>query len=72
MITEQITRATWHQNSPNTMILKCRMKDGSNVLATIEKINTFKWHWSAGPQVGFAKTRYAAMRRARKAAREII
>jgi len=63
----QIDRARWSRNSPSTMILKCCHKDGSDVLATIEKVNHFKWHWSAGAKVGFAQTRYAAMRRARAA-----
>lgn len=70
MTAEQIARARWVQNSNSTMILKCCYKDGSDVLAAIEKIHHFKWHWSAGAKVGFAQTRYTAMRRARAAARE--
>lgn len=66
-MTPEQRRATWHQNSLSTMILKCCVKDGSDVIATIEKVHHFKWHWSAGFQVGFAKTRHTAMRRARKA-----
>lgn len=68
-MSDQNSRATWHINSARTMILKRCVKDGSDVLATIEKIHHFKWHWSAGAHVGFAETRYAAMRRARKALR---
>jgi hypothetical protein len=69
MTDEQIARATWHQNSDSTMILKCCVKDGSAVLACIEKIHHVKWHWSAGAHIGFAQTRHAAMRRARKGLR---
>jgi hypothetical protein len=64
-----ISRATWRINSPSAFILKCCIKDGSDVLATIEKFHHFKWQWSAQFQTGFAKTRHAAMRRARKALR---
>ena len=70
MTQEQIARARWAQNSESTMILKCCDKDGSDVLASIEKIHHFKWHWSGGEKVGFAQTRYTAMRRARAAVRE--
>jgi hypothetical protein len=71
MSKEQIARATWHQNSPSTMILKCCVKDGSAVMGTIEKVHHFKWHWSGGAKIGFAKTRHTAMRRARIAIREL-
>lgn len=70
----QFARATWHQNSPSTMILKCCIKDGSAVLATITKYHHFLWVWSleGGGEGGHATTRHTAMRRARVALREGI
>lgn len=75
MITpEQANRAIWHQNSPSTMILKCCVKDGSAVLATITKHHHFLWMWSldGSDEGGHVKTRHTAMRRARAAIREGI
>lgn len=65
-------RARWVQNSPNTLILKCCVKDGSAILAKITVYHFFLYHWSLeGTDIGGkARSRYAAMRRARKALRE--
>jgi hypothetical protein len=68
----ELARAIWHQNSQSTMILKCCVKDGGAVLAAIEKVHHFKWHWSAGSHIGVVKTRHTAMRRARAAARAAL
>ena len=70
MTPEQIARAAWVANSPSTMILKCRVKDGGAVLATITTINFFNHAWRAGELTGRAKSRYAAARQVRKALRE--
>ena len=70
MTPEQIERARWCENSRTTMILKCCVKDGSNVLATITQYHhfLFSWHLEDDNSIGgHTKTRHAAMRRARKA-----
>ena len=72
MTAEQIARATWHQNSFTTMVLKCCVKDGSAVLARITKHHHFLFAWELESNTsigGHAKTRHTAMRRARKALR---
>lgn len=69
MTPEAIARATWHQNSESTMILKCCVKDGSATLARIRAINNGRYTWRAGGAYGVALSRSAAMRRARKALR---
>ncbi len=68
MTPAQLARARWAQNSANTMILKCLFKDGSAVLAKITMYHPFLWHWQIeGIDIGGkARSRYAAMRRARK------
>lgn len=67
MTPEVIARATWHQNSEATLILKCCVKDGSNVLATIRAINNGRWTWRVPGSYGVALSRHTAMRRVRKA-----
>lgn len=69
---DQLTRARWVQNSANTMILKCLFKDGSAVLATITMYHPLLWHWQieGADTGGKARSRHAAMRRARQALRE--
>lgn len=69
MTPEAIARATWHENSYNTMILKCCVKDGSAVLATITKIHHFSWRWQLtdGIEHRGAPTRHTTMRRVREA-----
>lgn len=73
MTSEQLARATWHQNGPNTLILKCCVKDGSAVLATIQRhhFRLFVWKIQNGTEHS-ALTGYAAARRARKALRESL
>lgn len=65
-------RARWVQNSAHTLILKCCVKDGSAVLAKITVYHFFLYHWDLEGQDigGKARSRYAAMRRTRKALRE--
>lgn len=72
MTPEQIARARWVENSRTTMILKCCVKDGSMVLATITKHHTFLFAWQLEADTsigGHAQTRHTAMYRARKALR---
>lgn len=71
MTPDAIARATWHQNSDTTEILKCAAKDGSAVLATITKIHHFSWRWQLtdGVEHRGAPTRHTAMRRVREALR---
>jgi len=67
-----IHKARWVQNSPTTLILKMPSRDGGAVLAHITKYHhfLFVWRLDSNDTGGHAQTRYAAMRRARKALRE--
>jgi hypothetical protein len=69
---EKSTRARWCQNSPTTWILKAALKDGGEVLATIEggQHAAAGYTYRSGSRMGWRSTLYRAQRAAREALRE--
>jgi len=75
MTFEQIARAVWILNSPQTMILKARAMDGGTVLAIIRGgwSEDYRWETTGAPIViGTHFSRYGAQLAARKAVRETM
>ncbi len=68
------TRARWHQSGKDNWILKMPYKYGSAVLATITEFagweSPFRWWLAWGRGDGWAQSKYAAQRAARRAIRE--
>lgn len=65
---EAVDRARWHQNSIDSWTLKCTMKDGGYILATIKKEGT-AYTWSVLDACDWWSSRRSAMREARRIAR---
>lgn len=73
MTPEQIAAAKWYPNSPSTMILKCRAKDGGAVLATISggDMTGYRWETNTTPRIiGTHFSYYGAQRAARATLKE--
>lgn len=70
-MSEEQRCATWVRNGPRDLMLKCRVRDGNAVLATIEKKGILFHVWSLADNSagGWKETEYAAMRAVRKALR---
>lgn len=69
METETLKRARWYPNGPTTRVLKLALKDGGDVLATVENVGFMRTRcpWKAAGLSGVGWTAREAMACARAA-----